>query len=56
MWSIGFQTINGMMLGIEFPPVLVAEPEDKEEDEPDVTFAIVIDIFIFRFILMKIKE
>lgn len=38
-------TIRGAMLGIEFP--------SKEDfDQPDLKFAVVIDLVIFRFMLL----
>ena len=53
VFNVGFQLINGMMLGIEFPGI--PDLEDLDEDDPEVTFAIIFDLLIFRMVVYKIK-
>ena len=53
VFNVGFQLINGMMVGIEFPGV--PDIMDLEDDDPEVTFAVVLDLLIFRLIIYKIK-
>ncbi len=48
MFSVALGFVNGMMLGIEFPPI-------NEEDSKEVGFVMVIDLLILRFILTKWK-
>lgn len=51
MWSIDGQLINGMMIGLEFPTLI---PKDElEDDEPYVSFGMVIDLLIFRLVIFK---
>lgn len=52
MFEVNVDLITGVMLGIEFPPV-----EDiVNEENNDLQFCMVIDLFIFRFMLAKWKE
>lgn len=54
MFNVGFQLINGMMLGLEFPGSMPVE--DLEEGDPEVTFSIVIDLLIIRIIIFKVAQ
>lgn len=55
MWGIDFQTINGMMLGIEFPTLIMMRDDDNEQEDEDAKppFAIQIDLLILRIVLMR---
>jgi len=50
MWSLNFDTINGMMLGIEFPTLY---PVGEPDDELEIAFTIQIDLLILRIIIMR---
>ena len=45
MTEVAFAFITGMMLGIEFP--------NTEEIEEDVSFMMVIDLFVIRVVITK---
>jgi hypothetical protein len=49
MTELSVNMITGMMLGIEFPSA-------EELEEPDLKFAMVIDLLIFRIVLLSWKE
>lgn len=46
MTELSVDLITGMMLGIEFPSA-------EDLDEPDLSFAMVVDLLIFRIILLR---
>ena len=45
-WEVDLSLVNGMMVGIEFPPVV-------ESGEEDMLFACMIDLFIIRIVFIK---
>ena len=54
MFNVGFQLINGMMLGLEFPTAI---PKDElDEDDPEITFSVVLDLLIIRILIFKVKD
>lgn len=52
MWSMTWATINGMMLGIEFPQYIALTEDGPDEDAP-APFVIQLDILIFRVCFLK---
>ncbi len=54
MWSLNFDTINGMMLGIEFPQMIAIGEE--EDDEVEVTFTVQLDLLILRIVIMRLRQ
>jgi hypothetical protein len=52
MWSLNFDWINGMMLGIEFPTYIALTDEGPDEEAPS-PFVIQVDLLIFRICLIK---
>ena len=53
MWDLTWETINGMMLGIEFPTWVALDPDNKLNEELRNPFVIQIDLLIFRFNIVK---
>lgn len=49
MTELSVDLVNGMMLGIEFPSA-------EDLDEPDLKFAVVLDLLIVRVILLVWNE
>ena len=54
VFQVGFNLINGMVVGIEFPAIFKVEPEDP--DDPVVTWCMSIELLIFRILVMKIQD
>lgn len=53
MWDLTFETINGMMFGIEFPQWVALKQDNTLEESVPNPFVIQIDLFIFRFNIVK---
>jgi hypothetical protein len=53
MWDITFETINGMMFGIEFPTWVALKKDDSLDEDAPNPFVIQLDILIFRFNIVK---
>lgn len=47
VFDLGISLVQGLMLGIEFPPLM--------EIDGDIQFAMVVDILVFRLTLVKWK-
>jgi hypothetical protein len=54
MWSLNFDWINGMMLGIEFPQMIAIG--DDEDDEVEVAFTVQLDLLILRVVIMRLRQ
>lgn len=53
MWSVTWETINGMMLGIEFPTWVPLKENTIDEDTPN-PFVIQLDLLIIRIHFIRI--
>ena len=51
-FNVSLHTINGMSVGIEFPP---KESIDEEHPE-DIGFVMCIDLLIFRIVIFTFRE
>lgn len=52
MFSMFIQTINGMSVGVEFPPKESIDDEHPEE----IGFVVCVDILIFRLVFFTYKD
>ena len=53
MWDITWETINGMMFGIEFPTWIALTKDNKMDEELPNPFVVQIDLLIFRINLVR---
>lgn len=54
MWSLNYDWINGMMLGIEFPQMIAISEE--EDSEVEVAFTVQLDLLILRIVIMRLRQ